>query len=294
MPMKQLILIQLIILSFFYNLQGQEVYIRPFYSTAAQAFPNFYTTVEMKTIFSVDTTKYRDIYKSNSFSLGQGKWYGVAAGKYFNNNSEGIELGLYYFHGTKQKLISKDEYEFYPLGAYNYTEILTEKHYVRSVNLTALYFRQWNNFPLAPYLKIGGLLSYVMPTADYDLFVLNTMSGYDPGAVRYFYRYDVNNGFVPGLFTSAGIELFAKKTFSVTIEGFLSYQTFKPKSMTCIEYTQDNIDALYSLTPSEREVYFTDTYISTENENPNRPYQLTRRNHSLSGKGLQIGVKYRL
>jgi hypothetical protein len=272
---------------------SQNFYVKPYYGTAVKALPNYYTTAEQRTIIAQDTIRYADTYNYNSFSLGEGNSAGISFGRYYNDSKEGIEGTLSYFSGKKQKLSSKDSYEFDPYSSYYYSETWIEYYSIKTYNFTLTYFRQFYTGSFSPFFKAGGIISYVQPTMEADLIVLNTMSGYAPGKDSYYYKYKLNSDLVPGFFASAGIELFSEKTFSVVIEGFFSIMSYKPKKMTCQEYTINDTDELSSLSPSTLEIIFVDSYISTENENENRPTQLAKRNHSLSGKGLQFGVKYR-
>jgi hypothetical protein len=70
--------------------------------------------------------------------------------------------------------------------------------------------------------------------------------------------------------------------------------TYRPQRLTCVEYIANEEDAFDTLEPNELEILFVEQYKSTENENTNRPSQLTKRNHSVGGKGLMFGLKYRL
>jgi hypothetical protein len=292
--MKKLLFLFVSIFALTLFASAQDFYIKPIFGVSAKALPNNYTTVEEKIIIAVDTIRYDDKYKSNRFSFGEGKHMGLSFGKYFNSGAEALELNASYFHGTTQKMTSKLLFEFDPYSAYSYSETWTELHTLKSLNLSLLYSRQFYFGKISPFAKVGLVGSYLMPTVDYELFVFNTMSGYAPGRNAYFYTYKYNNAFTGGGYASAGIELFPESLFSFTVEAFLQVMTYSPQRLTCVKYIANEEDAFDTLEPNELEVLFVEQYKSTENENTNRPSQLTKRNHSVGGKGLMFGLKYRL
>jgi hypothetical protein len=294
LPMNRHIYLSVIMFSLLNPVFSQDYYLRPVYSFSVQAFPNFYTTSEQKTIISADSVRYIDAFNNNSFSMGEGYSIGFSGGRYYNNKSEGVEASLTYFSGKKQKMTSKNRYELDPYTIYNYTAIVTEYHSMKSYNLSVSYFRQFYPRHVAPFFRLGAMVSFIDPSMDVDLYVMNNLFANSVGKTTYYYRYKPNAALVFGGFATAGLEFFTDNAISISLEAFLNVQTYKPKRMTCIKYTINDKDAIDELTQSEKEVQFVDSFTSTENENENSPYKTTRRNHALSSKGIQIGLKYRL
>jgi len=109
--MKKFIYMMSIVCCVSLSVYPQSYYLKPFYQNAFQAFPDYYTTVDENIIWSVDTTIYSYTYNYKSFSLGEGKSYGISAGRTFSNELEGIEASLSWFTGNKQKLSSRFVFE---------------------------------------------------------------------------------------------------------------------------------------------------------------------------------------
>jgi hypothetical protein len=272
---------------------GQTIFIKPFYSSSFKLAPDYVTSVDENVIISVDTVVYVDTYNNNEFTLGQGKTAGVAGGMYFNDNSEAIELTLSYFQGKTSSLCYKYRLEYNPWSAYSYSLSETDNYRINSLNLGLNYIRQLYFGKISPFIKAGGMLSYVMPEMEVNLFIINTMSGYAPGASRYYYRYQSDRKIIAGANVAAGFELFPESLLSLSFEAGVTFLRYKPEKYTCVEYKANDVDAFDSLPPSEAEIILVDSYTSLENENLAKPRQIAKRNYSVNSKYLNVGVKYR-
>jgi opacity protein-like surface antigen len=210
-----------------------------------------------------------------SFSLGKGVNFGGAVGYMFHKNI-GAELGVNYLIGaeTTGKGTSYTG-DFFSRG-YKAKMLLFKPSLVISAG-----FEKIN-----PYAKFGLLMSTGSITRQSDS---------KNGANTSEQTSKIDGGIGIGFTASAGISYGI--TPKIAIIGELNYNglTYSPKKEQLTASKRNGVDILNTLTTSQKETEFTDTFIDDGTpSDPNKPSKNYFQNLPLSSLGFNIGLRYNL
>ena len=282
---KNLIPIVCFLISGFVN--GQKQYFSPTFSQSFGLNPIDYTSNEFLTEFSDDNSTTSYLRKSTPLSLGGGQSYGVKYGRSMNNYLV-LELGLSYFNGKKNEIISESEIRYTPNAIYN-----VKLNYSNIFNYNAINFMPsvlispiknlWN-----PYLRMGLMLSYGKLKENQTLQIFNNLPGYYP-LESYKNTYLYSSRFLVGWHGGLGIEFSKEKLLNFFIEAQYLNLSCEPDYKECIDASYRDEDNMDNLTDEQRTVYF------VENNASNNDMIVTQRlkqKFSMNNLSLQCGLKF--
>jgi Outer membrane protein beta-barrel domain len=206
-------------------------------------------------------------------TLGKGLNVEANLGYMFNKNI-GFQLGANYLFGGKIKGSSTSY-----TGNYTYSEVSAKMIQIKPT----LVFRAGYD-KLNPYAKVGMVIGSGKITNTQD-----DKSGTDTS----FLTMELDGGMPVGFHASLGT--LYKLTDKLSLFGELNLVSleYAPKKGVITELTENGIDVLPTLTVSEKEVDFIETFTDTgAPTNPNEPSKQAIVPFSFSSFGLNVGLQY--
>jgi len=239
----------------------------------------------------IDSTVGTQKLASYKQSFGKGLSYGLAIEKPLTS-SLFFELGLSYFKGKPSEYSIESFTTYVPNPAYHiditYTDIYDYRPIILDVAIG--YRKEFGKFAL--YGSSGINLSYGKLKLTQKTDVFNLIPGYLPFE-HHTYIYEYNKRVQFGSRTSIGINYILSDRFSFFIEGRFLFKNISPTKSSLISYDMNGNDWTDSLTVSQKQIEFVDSYDETQNSNSNVPSKQLRRSYSLSSYSILVGIRFK-
>lgn len=250
---------------------------------------NYNTRSDNNTLYQ-DSTVTTYLKESNSFSLGDGKKYGIGFGYDFANNIS-FDIAITYFKGKEHSWEYSSYYEFYPEKYFNVKFNDKQTLSYNAINFSpSIIFTTDKRKKINAYFKAGLNISKGKMSKDYSSTIFNNIPDYIP-VEKYEYSYEYMPKITFGGFGAFGIEFSRNRILNIFAEAQFNYQNFKPKTGKCIKYTYQGDDKLNDLPISAKEFDFVDSYDTADNDD-NKRGKFTKETHSLSSYSISIGFRY--
>ncbi|PKP05102.1 MAG: hypothetical protein CVU11_01525 [Bacteroidetes bacterium HGW-Bacteroidetes-6] len=269
---------------------AQKFSICPFYSSAGGLQPTTWSRSSDHTTVTIDTSITTFSYESFQVSLGKGTRFGISSEyKWKDLISIGASVSYFKSKDTPIKYSSSAEYDPYTIYniKYSYTEIYRNK----SIDLGLYCHVIFKDKNVTPYTNAGLILSYSKFTLNREIYIQNNLPGYYP-TERYIYDYNISPSFHYGMSGSLGIEFNRNGIFTFFIEANSLIMNVSPRTRTCTGKTWNSEDQFSTMTTSEIELEYVDSYSDENSQNPNEPSQALKFNQSFSSAGILGGIKY--
>lgn len=144
------------------------------------------------------------------------------------------------------------------------------------------------------YSKLGGIFVQVSMFRKETFLINNTLPGYLK-TESYEAEFEYKKGKAIGFHTAAGTEFkLSGSNLSVFIETKFSFIRFTPTYSKCTKYTWQGQNMIGSLTTSQLETEFIDSYSQVENNNPDVPLKQIKQVYSFSNSAFTVGFKWEI
>lgn len=268
---------------------AQNISVSPFFTSSKGLLSTTWQSYNDHTFVTIDTSITKYSGESTKFSLGAGNRYGVNLEKKYRDLIS-FGLSLSYFSSKDVPISNTSKAEYDPYSAYNLTITTTDIYKNRAIDLGI-----YSNFTLldkntSPYIKTGLIFSFSKYTLDKEVYIFNNIPGYYP-TERYNYNYKISPSIHYGVTGAAGIEINRHKTISLYAEVFSVLMNVSPTKQVCKSKTWNSEDRFETITTSEKEIIFVESYTEEDNQNDNEPTKKLKFNQSFCSIGLQAGVK---
>jgi len=287
--MRTLFLFSLLVNSLY--LFSQNIYFEPYYSKSFAVEKSDFTFVSSNTTFYYDDSVNSDYHTVTYHkSLGAGNNYGLLIGYKFPKGIISTEIDFRYFSNNVLTFNSQDYYDFpeepnYHIE-YNDTYNLRSTSFSITPSLKVeVYYKRWGLF-----LKSGLLFAKCSIDYEVETSIFNTHPSYYP-----FESYSEIIEYKPkwelGIQGAIGVE-YQLDSWIVLNVG-IQYNAFghRPESATMTEYKYRGEDKLNSLTISEKEFIFSDSYMSADNASEDKPTVMERLTYTYSSMAIRFGVQ---
>ncbi|MBN2727933.1 MAG: hypothetical protein JXR53_01805 [Bacteroidales bacterium] len=271
---------------------AQELYIKPLFSFSSGLLPTTYSTASDATTITIDTSITEYTYEQSNISLGAGKRFGLAF-EYQPNNKLAYGFSASWFKSNDHEIISSSKMEYDPYVIYNLQIIQTDIFRKKSLDLNLYTHIYLSEGSTAFYLNTGLLFSISNLGLHREVFIRNNMPGYYP-TEKYEYEYKITPSLHYGVSSSAGVELWHDKFVSAFIEANAIFMNITPKTRTCTSKTWNDEDQTASMTISERDGEYVESYSDTDNASDNEPTKILSYKKSCSSIGIVCGFRINL
>ncbi len=272
------------------KISAQKFYIKPNFGYGIETFKSSFISDSIVHMIYSDTTLTTNTYNLNKISLAKGWNCGLTFG-YNINPYLNVELGCNYVFGRPKVIKSSERINFYddPKHYAELTETSTFKSKSLNIAASLLIGKSFNDF--YPYIKIGGILSYVSMSDDYFSSIYTNLPGYYPFSnISYKLKYKSSLAF--GLLTSAGMDYKIGENFLLFIDIQNSILYYSPKKATFLNYIDNGVNKINNLNVNEKEIVFVDNY--TESSDINEPSKRIKTSFSLCNVSFNLGIKFNL
>ncbi|MGD9493288.1 MAG: hypothetical protein AB7V36_08020 [Bacteroidales bacterium] len=268
---------------------AQNLSVSPFFTSSKGLLSTTWHSTNDHTFVTIDTSITKYSGESTNISLGAGNRYGVNIEKKYRDLIS-FGLSLSYFSSKDVPLLCTSKAEYDPYSAYNLSFTTTDIYKNKSFDLGI-----YSNFIIfnkstAPYVKTGLIFSFSKYTLDREVYIFNNIPGYYP-TERYNYNYKISPSFHYGFTGAAGIETGRNKTISLYAEIYSVFMNVSPTKQICTAKTWNSEDQFETMTTSDKETVFVESYSEDDNKNEDEPTKNLKYNQSFCSIGLQAGVK---
>jgi len=243
---------------------AQHLSVSPFFTKSFGLFSTTWQSYNDHTFVTIDTSITKYSGESSKVSLGAGNRYGVNLESIY---AETISFGLSlsYFSSKDVPLTSTSKAEYDPYSAYNLSIATTDIYKNKSIDLGIYSNFFLRNKNTTPYVKAGLIFSFSKYTLDREVYIFNNIPGYYP-TERYNYIYKISPSVHFGATGAAGIEINRYKTISLYAEVFSVLMNVSPTKQTCKSKTWNSEDRFETMTTSEKEINFVESYTEEDNQ----------------------------
>lgn len=249
---------------------------------------DFYNSYYIDTYY-YDSTASSAVYTSNANALGKGSRLGVYIG-YRLSKAISIELAI-----NKKGLASFDQVNKQRLQAdgspFFYEATFTTNFNANGFAITPRICIKENLKKFSPYLKAGAILAFVDLWSETRTFVFNNIPNWEPTASSEFKR-EYETGATLGSAFSGGCGYALGYGFGLNAELQWEYLSVWPTSAKVTSYVEDGVDKLSTLSVSEENIQFVDSFATDENANQNLPFKRVKEMYSLSSLNFVVGLSY--
>jgi opacity protein-like surface antigen len=240
------------------------------FALSSQNIPDFYNYTR-----KASTVGYSRTYEQVNVSLGKGLNLGGTIGYMFNKNV-GIDLGLSYLLGGQTKAT-----DLYEDGS--------SSEYLISAKM----------FRINPSIVVASGLDKINPYAKMGLVigsgsVTNEVSDFGTYTSKYIMKSD--GGIALGLSSAIGVMIGINDNLSFFTEMNMVNLSYAPTKGEIIEYTVDGVNLLSTLTVSEKEVEFVDSYTEIDGSatSESLPSKALKQKLPFGSFGLNFGIRVNL
>jgi hypothetical protein len=273
-----------------YSLSAQKFYLKPSFGYGIETFKKGFISESVSHLVYPDTIISTTSVKITNFSLAKGWNAGITFGYNINPNVS-VEMGVLFVFGRPKTVDFSERYDFN--NNPNQFVELSGKYTFKSnfLNLTPAILITKSMGSFNPYVKIGGILSYVFLKEENVEKAHTTLSGYFPFSTnKSVLRYKSSLAF--GLLTSIGTECRIGDNFSVFLDIQNSVIYYTPKKAKLLNYYIDDKNEINNLNVNEKEFVYVDNY--TEEVNINKPAKRIKNSYSLCNLSFNLGIKLNL
>lgn len=231
--------------------------------------------------------------KEVDHNFGKGTRLGVTLGARLVKSAPGICFQVSVFKKFKSSL----EYEFYQNERYDYymtffvNQLYREKYTASALFINpALVFRSETG-KIRPYMKLGALIMF--STIDGEV----TFSGSTNYPLTYptfsaYQKFEFDTD--PSLGVDFGLGTSLTLTDGLSAFGEIDFQYIKtwPTKRRMVEYTEQGVDKLSTLTVSQKETEFVEEYSTDWNEDPDQPSKDVRHSATFNSLAINVGIMY--